>query len=191
MDSNHWFVGSPPNFRTLYLGRIEVDSADFWTNRLLSWSSRSAAEPRLETVAYAHIEVGLKVRNPHSRAPLDAVVARLAALRRRARRPRGLRRARGREVRGRREVAPVVQVGVGLRDLRVDGDGRVDLRLPVADVVDGAVAAVGRVVAELREPLAALAVDAVELAGPRRLRRERAVVADLVRPPRGRLAAKG
>ena len=30
---------TPPNFRTLYLGQFEVDSADFWTNRLLSSSS--------------------------------------------------------------------------------------------------------------------------------------------------------
>ena len=36
--------GSPPNFRTLYLNQIEVDSADFWTNRLLSSSSRSTAK---------------------------------------------------------------------------------------------------------------------------------------------------
>ena len=41
---NHWFGGSPPNFRTLYLGQFDVDSADFWTNRLLSSSSRSTAE---------------------------------------------------------------------------------------------------------------------------------------------------
>ena len=38
------FGGSPPNFRTLYLGQIEVDSADFWTNRLLSSSSRSTVK---------------------------------------------------------------------------------------------------------------------------------------------------
>ena len=44
VDSTHWFGGSPPNFRTLYLGHIEVDSADFWTNRLLSSSSRSTAK---------------------------------------------------------------------------------------------------------------------------------------------------
>ena len=30
---------SGPNFRTLYLGHIEVDSAEFWTSRLLSSSS--------------------------------------------------------------------------------------------------------------------------------------------------------
>ena len=41
---DRWFGGSPPNFRTLELGQIEVDSADFWTNRLLSSSSRSTAE---------------------------------------------------------------------------------------------------------------------------------------------------
>ena len=44
VEINHWFGGSPPNFRTLYLDQIEVDSADFWTNRLLSSSSRSTAE---------------------------------------------------------------------------------------------------------------------------------------------------
>jgi len=44
VDSTHWFGPRPPNFRTLYLGQIEVDSADFWTNRLLSSSSRSTAE---------------------------------------------------------------------------------------------------------------------------------------------------
>ena len=44
VEINHWFGGSPPNFRTLYLGQIEVDSADFWTDRLLSSSSRSTAE---------------------------------------------------------------------------------------------------------------------------------------------------
>ena len=38
------FGGSRPNFRTLELNQIEVDSADFWTNRLLSSSSRSTAE---------------------------------------------------------------------------------------------------------------------------------------------------
>jgi hypothetical protein len=31
-------------FRTLSLGQIEVDSADFWTDRVLSSSSRSTAE---------------------------------------------------------------------------------------------------------------------------------------------------
>jgi hypothetical protein len=44
VEIKHWFGGSPPNFRTLYLDQIEVDSADFLTNRWLSWSSRSTAE---------------------------------------------------------------------------------------------------------------------------------------------------
>ena len=44
VEINHWFGGSPPNFRTLYLDQIEVDSADFWTNRLLSLSSGSTAK---------------------------------------------------------------------------------------------------------------------------------------------------
>ena len=34
----------PPNFEILYLGQIEVDSADFWTDRLLLSSFRSTAE---------------------------------------------------------------------------------------------------------------------------------------------------
>ena len=29
VEINHWFGGPPPNFRTLYLNQIEVDSADF------------------------------------------------------------------------------------------------------------------------------------------------------------------
>ena len=44
VDSTHWFGGSPPNFRTLYLGQIEVDLAGFWTDRSLSSSSRSTAK---------------------------------------------------------------------------------------------------------------------------------------------------
>jgi hypothetical protein len=36
--------GPRPNLKPLYLGQIEVDSADFWTNRLLSLNSRSTAE---------------------------------------------------------------------------------------------------------------------------------------------------
>ena len=35
---------SGPNFSNFELGHIEVDSADFWTNRLLSASSRSTTE---------------------------------------------------------------------------------------------------------------------------------------------------
>ena len=50
VDSNRWFGGSQPNFRTLYLGHIEVDSADFWTNRLLSSSSRAKPKSLVETV---------------------------------------------------------------------------------------------------------------------------------------------
>ena len=44
VEINHWFGGSPPNFRTLYLNQIEVNSADFWTDRLLSSSSRNTAK---------------------------------------------------------------------------------------------------------------------------------------------------
>ena len=43
-EFNHWFGGSPPNFRSLYLNQIEVDSADFWTDQMLSSSSRSIAK---------------------------------------------------------------------------------------------------------------------------------------------------
>ena len=41
---NRWFGTSRPNFEILELGQIEVDSADLWTDRLLSSSSRSAAD---------------------------------------------------------------------------------------------------------------------------------------------------
>ena len=44
VELNHWFGTSRPNFEILELGQIEVDSADFWTNRLLSSGSRRAAE---------------------------------------------------------------------------------------------------------------------------------------------------
>ena len=57
VEINRWFGGSPPNFRTLYLDQIEVDSADFWTNRLLSSSSRSSAE---ESGAIRSITLTLK-----------------------------------------------------------------------------------------------------------------------------------
>jgi len=40
------FGGSPPNFGTLELGHIDVDSADFWTKRSLSSCSRSTVEER-------------------------------------------------------------------------------------------------------------------------------------------------
>ena len=39
-------TGSPPNFKILELGHIEVDSAHFWTNRWLSSGSRSKVEAR-------------------------------------------------------------------------------------------------------------------------------------------------
>ena len=44
VEINHWFGGPPPNFRTLYIGQFEVESADFWTDRLLLSSSRSTAK---------------------------------------------------------------------------------------------------------------------------------------------------
>ena len=43
-EFTHWFGGSRPNFRTLSLRQIDVDSADFWTNGLLPSGSRSTAE---------------------------------------------------------------------------------------------------------------------------------------------------
>jgi hypothetical protein len=43
-ECNRWFGWSRPNLRLLPLGHIDVDSADFWTNRLLSSSSRSQAK---------------------------------------------------------------------------------------------------------------------------------------------------
>jgi len=41
---NHWFGTSRPNFEILELGQFEVDSADFWTNRLLSSSPLRRSE---------------------------------------------------------------------------------------------------------------------------------------------------
>ena len=57
VEINRWFGGSPPNFGTLLLGHIEVDVADFWTNRWLSSSSRSPAE---ESGAVRSITLTLK-----------------------------------------------------------------------------------------------------------------------------------
>jgi len=44
VEINQWNGRVQQNFKPLYLGQIEVDSADFWTNRLLSSSSRSTVE---------------------------------------------------------------------------------------------------------------------------------------------------
>jgi len=44
VEINRWNARVQQNFKPLYLSQIEVDSADFWTNRLLSSSSRSTAE---------------------------------------------------------------------------------------------------------------------------------------------------
>jgi len=44
VEINHRSGGSPPDFGTLDLGRIDVDSADVSTNRWLSSSSRSTSE---------------------------------------------------------------------------------------------------------------------------------------------------
>ena len=44
VEINQWNALSSKYFKPLYLGQIEVDSADFWTNRLLSSSSRSTVK---------------------------------------------------------------------------------------------------------------------------------------------------
>ena len=44
VEINQWNALSSKNFKPLYLDQIEVDSADFWTDRSLSLSSRSTAE---------------------------------------------------------------------------------------------------------------------------------------------------
>ena len=44
VEINQWNALSSKNFKPLYLDQIEVDSADSWTNRLLSSSYRSTAE---------------------------------------------------------------------------------------------------------------------------------------------------
>ena len=51
VEINRRFGTSRPNFEILSLGHIEVDSADFWTNRLLSSSSRSTAEEILSKLS--------------------------------------------------------------------------------------------------------------------------------------------
>ena len=55
------FGTSRPNFEILSLSQIEVDLADFWTDRLLSSISRSTSEVWSQPFDYAHIEVGLKI----------------------------------------------------------------------------------------------------------------------------------
>ena len=54
---------SRPNFKPLELGHIDVDAADFWTNRWLPSSSRGTVEES-EAFAYAHVEFGLKTWVP-------------------------------------------------------------------------------------------------------------------------------
>ena len=54
VEIDRWFGTSRPNVEALELGHIEVDLADFWTDRLLSSSSRSTAEV-LKAFEYAHI----------------------------------------------------------------------------------------------------------------------------------------
>ena len=44
VEINRWNGRVQQNFKPLYLGQIALDSADFWTNRLLSSSSRSTVE---------------------------------------------------------------------------------------------------------------------------------------------------
>ena len=51
---NRRFGTSRPNFEILSLGHIEVDSADFWTGRFLSSSSRSTAEELVSKHSNTH-----------------------------------------------------------------------------------------------------------------------------------------
>ena len=44
VEINQWNGRVQQNFKPLYLGQIEVDSADCWTNRFLSSCSRSTAK---------------------------------------------------------------------------------------------------------------------------------------------------
>ena len=59
------FGTSRPNFEMLSLGHIDVDSADFWTDRWLFSSSRSATE----VFECAHVEVGSKIRRARGPSP--------------------------------------------------------------------------------------------------------------------------
>ena len=58
------FGTSRPNFRTLELGPIDVDSADVWTNRWLSSNARSTAEESgaLRSMTRARRRRGSKIR---------------------------------------------------------------------------------------------------------------------------------
>ena len=81
-DIDRWFGGSPPNFGTLDLGHIEVDSADSWTNRWLSSISRSTADSLASNRSHA--------RTLKSGGRFDVRAGRGDALRA-AQRPRALR----------------------------------------------------------------------------------------------------
>ena len=50
-ECNRWFGWSRPNSRLLELGHVDVDSAEFWTNRWLSSSARSTAEEHSSTLS--------------------------------------------------------------------------------------------------------------------------------------------
>jgi pantothenate kinase len=49
VGNNQWNAPSSENFKPLYLGRIEVVSADFWTDRVLSATSSETGEQRCRT----------------------------------------------------------------------------------------------------------------------------------------------
>ena len=52
VEINQWNAPSSENFKPLELGHIEVDSADFWTDRLLSASSRSTVEALVSKLSH-------------------------------------------------------------------------------------------------------------------------------------------
>ena len=55
-------TGERPNFRALELGHIDFDSADVWTNRLLSLRSRRRGRRAcVEEFEYARVEFALKI----------------------------------------------------------------------------------------------------------------------------------
>ena len=61
------FGTSRPHFEMLSLGHIDADSADFWTDRWLFSSSRSATE--VLVFECAHVEVEWKIRRARGPSP--------------------------------------------------------------------------------------------------------------------------
>ena len=119
MDIDRWFGGSPPDFGTLELGRVDVDSADLRTNRWLASSARRTAEALASNPS--HARPSKPGRSREFRADRGGVVAQRGA----ENRARAARERRGRaggleELR--REVDDGVDAAELLRELEAHAD---------------------------------------------------------------------